>query len=121
MERHRKPIWRHLLLPGAAQSYTVISPPLCCYLKIEKKKKGCCFSQALATPYPRVPVEMEMFPMLSWPVSDTFITRSRLLGVMKEAMGGQDRIEADYFPLTFNSQFYSKYCWQDFWTFGNSV
>lgn len=32
-----------------------------------------------------------------------------------------DRIEADYFPLTFNSLFYSKYCWQDFWTFGNSV
>lgn len=84
-------------------------------------KKEYCFSQALATPYPRIPVEMEIFPMLSWPVSDTFITQSRLVGVMKEAMGGQDRIETDYFPLTFNSLFYSKYCWQDFWTFGSSA
>lgn len=69
-------------------------------------------------------MEIETFLMLSWPVADTPIACSRLLGVTKEGHGGEDKIdkiEADYFPLTFNSLSYSKYCWQDFWTFGNSV
>ena len=67
-------------------------------------------------------MEIEIIPMLLWPVSDIVITQSRLLGVMKETVEEQDRQGRSlFFPLTLNSLSYSKYCWQDFWTFCNLV
>lgn len=43
-------------------------------------------------------MEIEIFPMFLWPVSDTLITQGGLLRVLK----GPDRTEAVSFPLTFN-------------------
>lgn len=65
----------------------------------------------MATPYARISMEIEMFPMFLWPASDTLITQGGLLGVLKEP----DRTEAVSFPLTFNLLSYSKHCWQEFW------
>lgn len=92
-------VWRPLLLSRAAQSYTVLSTPLCCYLEMKRRKKSIGFSQGLTTPYPRIPVEIELFPMLLWPVSDILITQSSLLGAMKEPAEGHYRQDNTvYFP-----------------------
>lgn len=79
------------------------------YLKLELSE--ALFFSKMATPYARIAMEIELFPMLLWPVSDTLITQGGLLGVLT----GPDRTEAVSFPLTFNSLSYSKYCWQEFW------
>lgn len=53
-------------------------------------------------------MEIEIFPMLLWPVSDILITQSRLLGGMKETQEGQDRQDGNslflcdlQFPILF--------------------
>lgn len=57
-------------------------------------------------------MEIEIIPMLLWPVSYIVITRSRLLGVRKETVEEQDRQGRSlFFPLTLNSVSYSKYYW----------
>lgn len=64
-------------------------------------------------------METEITPMLLRPASDTVIAQSRLWG--DETVGDKtDRAEV-FSPLTFSSLSYSKYCWQDFWAFCNSV
>lgn len=88
-EWQRKQIGRPLLLPSIAQSYIVISSALCCYFKMKKKKNSIVFSQTLAIPYPRIPVEIELLPMLLQPISDSHYLEKVIRG--KETDSGGTR------------------------------
>lgn len=104
MERHRKPIWRCLLLPGVAQSYTLVSPLLCCYLKMKKKKKSIVFPRHWLLPTHGFLWKWKYFPCFQGLSLTHSSLKSRLLGVMKEAMGGQSRQDRSRL-LPFDLQF----------------